>query len=389
MYYDVVIAGCGVAGLYTALRLGRDKKILMLSKEDLESCDSMLAQGGICVLHDENDYDSYFEDTMRAGHYENRKESVDLMIRGSRAIIDDLLSLGVRFAKNPDGTLAYTREGAHSRPRICFHEDITGKEITTTLLSHVKKLTNVTIMEYTVMTDILVVNDHCCGMIAKTRDGETLHIHAQDTVMATGGIGGLYEHSTNFPSLTGDALRLAEKYGVELENMDYVQIHPTSLYSEKPGRHFLISESARGEGAILLNSKGERFVNELLPRDKVSAAIHAEMEKEGTKHVWLSFAPVPAEDIENHFPNIYKTCLEAGYDIKKEPAPVVPAQHYFMGGIHVDRHSKTTMEHLYAIGETSCNGVHGKNRLASNSLLESLVFAEKAAQHIAGKEGLE
>ena len=177
----------------------------MLSKEDLESCDSMLAQGGICVLHDENDYDSYFEDTMRAGHYENRKESVDLMIRGSRAIIDDLLSLGVRFAKNPDGTLAYTREGAHSRPRICFHEDITGKEITTTLLSHVKKLTNVTIMEYTVMTDILVVNDHCCGMIAKTRDGETLHIHAQDTVMATGGIGGLYEHSTNFPILTGDA----------------------------------------------------------------------------------------------------------------------------------------------------------------------------------------
>ena len=182
---------------------------------------------------------------------------------------------------------------------------------------------------------------------------------------------------------------ILEKYGVELENMDYVQIHPTSLYSEKPGRHFLISESARGEGAILLNSKGERFVNELLPRDKVSAAIHAEMEKEGTKHVWLSFAPVPAEDIENHFPNIYKTCLEAGYDIKKEPAPVVPAQHYFMGGIHVDRHSKTTMEHLYAIGETSCNGVHGKNRLASNSLLESLVFAEKAAQHIAGKEGLE
>ena len=207
--------------------------------------------------------------------------------------------------------------------------------------------------------------------------------------LAPGGIGGLYEHSTNFPSLTGDALRLAEKYGVELENMDYVQIHPTSLYSEKPGRHFLISESARGEGAILLNSKGERFVNELLPRDKVSAAIHAEMEKEGTKHVWLSFAPVPAEDIENHFPNIYKTCLEAGYDIKKEPAPVVPAQHYFMGGIHVDRHSQTTMEHLYAVGETSCNGVHGKNRLASNSLLESLVFAEKAAQHIAGKEGLE
>ena len=232
-------------------------------------------------------YDSYFEDTMRAGHYENRKESVDLMIRGSRAIIDDLLSLGVRFAKNPDGTLAYTREGAHSRPRICFHEDITGKEITTTLLSHVKKLTNVTIMEYTVMTDILVVNDHCCGMIAKTRDGETLHIHAQDTVMATGGIGGLYEHSTNFPILTGDACRIAEQHGVELEHMDYVQIHPTCLYSKKPGRSFLISESARGEGAILLNHKGERFVNELLPRDVVTKAIRGRRSSRDISHIFM------------------------------------------------------------------------------------------------------
>ena len=355
------------------------------------------------MLHDENDYDSYFEDTMRAGHYENRKESVELMIRGSRAIIDDLLSLGVRFAKNPDGTLAYTREGAHSRPRICFHEDITGKEITTTLLSHVKKLTNVTIMEYTVMTDILVVNDHCCGMIAKTRDGETLHIHAQDTVMTIttelrmtqkllpivkmllnkkGGIGGLYEHSTNFPILTGDACRIAEQHGVELEHMDYVQIHPTCLYSKKPGRSFLISESARGEGAILLNHKGERFVNELLPRDVVTKAIHEEMEKEGVDHEFISFENVPEEIIKGHFPHIYEKCLEEGYDILKEPAPIVPAQHYFMGGVHVDHDSETTMPHLYAVGETSCNGVHGKNRLASNSLLESLVFAKRAAQKI-------
>ena len=386
MYYDVVIAGCGVAGLYTALRLGRDKKILMLSKEDLESCDSMLAQGGICVLHDENDYDSYFEDTMRAGHYENRKESVDLMIRGSRAIIDDLLSLGVRFAKNPDGTLAYTREGAHSRPRICFHEDITGKEITTTLLSHVKKLTNVTIMEYTVMTDILVVNDHCCGMIAKTRDGETLHIHAQDTVMATGGIGGLYEHSTNFPILTGDACRIAEQHGVELEHMDYVQIHPTTLYSKRPGRRFLISESVRGEGAVLYNSKKERFVNELLPRDVVTNAIREEMKKEGTDHVWLSMENIDEDTILNHFPNIYQRCLEEGYDVTKECIPVVPAQHYFMGGIWVDSDSKTSMDQLYAVGETSCNGVHGANRLASNSLLESLVFAKRAAKAISAEK---
>ena len=383
--YDTVIVGAGASGLYAALKLPRKQNILLICKEDLESCDSMLAQGGICVLRDENDYDEFFEDTLKAGHYENRKESVDLMIRNSREIIDDLLALGVDFDKENDGSLKYTKEGAHSKPRICFHKDITGKEITETLLKRVRELENVTVMDHTVMEDWIVEDGICNGIIA-TSENDTLHIHADDTILATGGIGGLYEHSTNFPSLTGDALRLAEKYGVELENMDYVQIHPTSLYSEKPGRHFLISESARGEGAILLNHKGERFVNELLPRDKVSQAILAEMEKEGTKHQWLSFAPVPAEDIENHFPNIYKTCLEAGYDITKEPVPVVPAQHYFMGGIHVDSDSKTTMDHLYAVGETSCNGVHGKNRLASNSLLECLVFAERAAQKIASEK---
>lgn len=383
LYCDVVIAGCGVAGLYTALNLPSELKILMLCKEDMESCDSMLAQGGICVLHDEQDYDAFFEDTMKAGHYENRRESVDIMIRSSRKIIDHLLELGVRFDRNPDGSLQYTKEGAHSRPRICFHEDITGKEITTRLQEHVRAMSNVTVMEYTTMTDILTEEDRCTGIQAVDRDGGILYIHARDTVMATGGIGGLYEHSTNFPCLTGDSLEIAKKHGVELEHPDYVQIHPTSLYSEKPGRSFLITESARGEGAVLLNHRGERFVNELLPRDVVSQAILKEMEKEGASHEWLSFAAVPEDTIRSHFPHIYEKCLEEGYDITKEPIPVVPAQHYFMGGVHVDSHSKTTMEHLYAVGETSCNGVHGRNRLASNSLLESLVFAKRAADHMA------
>jgi len=383
LYYDVAIAGCGVAGLYTALNLPSDTRILMLCKEDLKSCDSMLAQGGICVLRDDEDYDAYFEDTMKAGHYENRKESVDIMIRSSRDIINHLLDLGVRFEKNPDGSLMYTKEGAHSRPRICFHEDITGEEITTKLQAHVCALPNVTIMAYTTMTDILVTDGRCTGMVAQTADGETLHIHAHDTMMATGGIGGLYEHSTNYPCLTGDALEIAKKHGIALEHLDYVQIHPTSLYSKKPGRCFLISESARGEGAVLLNHHGERFVNELLPRDVVTQAIQEEMAKEGTDFVWLSFAAVPEDIIRNHFPHIYEKCLEEGYDITKEPAPVVPAQHYFMGGVHVDSNSETTMPHLYAAGETSCNGVHGKNRLASNSLLESLVFAKRAAARIA------
>ena len=383
VFYDTVIAGCGVGGLFTALHLPKDQKILMICKEDLASCNSMLAQGGICVLLNDADYDDYFEDTMRAGHYENRKESVDIMLRSSRSVIDQLIAWGVDFARNPDGSLAYTKEGAHSRPRICYHEDTTGKEITTNLQRVVKSMPNVEIMEYTTMKDILVENGVCTGMLAEKKDGSMLTIHAKDTVMATGGIGGLYEHSTNFRCLTGDALEVSKKHGVRLDHLDYVQIHPTVLYSKKPGRRFLISESTRGEGAILLNSKGERFVDELLPRDVVAQAIFKEMEKEGTEHVWLSFAPIPEEEIRSHFPNIMATCLEEGYDITKEPIPVVPAQHYFMGGVYVDSNSQTTMEHLYAVGETSCNGVHGKNRLASNSLLESMVFGERAAKHIA------
>ena len=284
---DVVIVGTGVGGAFSALNLPEDKQILMITKSDLESSDSFLAQGGICVLRDDEDYEGYFEDTMRAGHYENRKESVDIMIRSSQEIIHDLIEYGVDFAKK-DGNLAFTREGAHSRPRILFHEDITGKEITSKLLMHVKKRKNVQIHEYTTMTDIIVKNGKCAGILAKTADGEEMEIYAQDTIFASGGIGGRYQHSTNFPHLTGDALDISRKHGIRLEHLDYVQIHPTTLYSSKPGRRFLISESVRGEGAVLYNKDGERFVNELLPRDVVTKAIREQMEKDGTDHVWLS-----------------------------------------------------------------------------------------------------
>ena len=378
---DVVIVGTGVSGLFHALNLPEDKRILMLTKADLESSDSFLAQGGICVMRDETDYDSYFEDTMKAGHYKNRKESVDIMIRSSREIIDDLVSYGVDFEKK-NGEFCYTREGAHSKPRILFHEDITGKEITSKLLAQVKKRANVEILEYTTMTDIIEEAGKCCGIYAAEQDGDQLKIEADYTIFASGGIGGLYEHSTNFPHLTGDALEVAKKHDIRLEHLDYVQIHPTTLYSEKPGRRFLISESVRGEGAVLYNKDKERFVNELLPRDVVTKAIREQMAKDGTKYVWLSMEHIPNEMILKHFPNIYEHCLEEGYDVTKECIPVVPAQHYFMGGIWVDRNSHTSMAHLFAVGETSCNGVHGANRLASNSLLESLVFAKRAANCI-------
>ena len=386
LYYDVVIAGCGVAGLYAALNLPEEKNILMLSKEDLESCDSMLAQGGICVLRDESDYDSYFEDTMRAGHYENRKESVDIMIRSSRDVINDLLNFGVRFAKNPDGSLAYTREGAHSSPRICFHEDITGKEITSKLLARAQERANITILDHTMMLDIICGEDGCEGLVIREADGTLGTVQAGYTVFACGGLGGLYKHSTNFRHITGDALAVALRHGIEMEHIDYIQIHPTTLYSEKPGRRFLISESVRGEGAILLNKKGERFVDELLPRDVVTAAIHKQMAEDDMPYVRLSLERIPEEEIRSHFPNICQRCLEEGYDVTKEPVPVVPAQHYFMGGIKVNLSSMTSMERLYAVGETSCNGVHGANRLASNSLLESMVFADRCAKEITEKK---
>ena len=381
MNTDIVIVGCGVAGLYCALNFPENRNILIVTKNKARRSDSYLAQGGICVLRDEEDYKAFYEDTMKAGHYENNPESVDIMIRSSQGVIEDLVSFGVRFEKNGEA-FTYTREGAHSAPRILFHEDETGKEITSHLLETARNRKNITLIENFTMVDLICDDNNCYGIIGHDEEGNYQVINANYTVLATGGIGGLFEHSTNYRHLTGDALAMAIKYDIKLKHMDYIQIHPTTLYTKKDGREFLISESVRGEGAILLNSKGERFTNELQPRDVVSKAILAEMKKEGTEHVWLSLAPIPEDEIKSHFPNIYQHCLEEGYDVTKEPIPVVPSQHYFMGGIDVDGFSKTSMDRLYAIGETACNGVHGRNRLASNSLLESLVFAKRAASHI-------
>ena len=381
MNTDILIVGCGVAGLYCALNLPKDKNVTIITKDEAEKSDSFLAQGGICVLRDENDYDSFFEDTMKAGHYENKEESVDIMIRSSREVINEIVGYGARFAKKGDD-FDYTREGAHSKPRILFHEDETGKEITSHLLDAVRKLENVTIIEHLTMVDIICRENECFGIIGHNKYGEYSEITADYTLFATGGIGGLYKHSTNFRHLTGDALAIALKHNIALKNIDYIQIHPTTLYTKEKGREFLISESVRGEGAILLNSKGERFVNELLPRDVVANAIFDEMKKEGSEHVWLSFKNIPEDEIKHHFPNIYKKCLEEGYDVTKECIPVVPSQHYFMGGIDIDRYGRTSMNRLYSAGETACNGVHGKNRLASNSLLESLVWGKRAAKHM-------
>ncbi len=403
MKTDILIAGSGCSALYAALNLPRDKEILLITKRDLETNDSHLAQGGMCVLKDESDYESYFEDTMKAGHYENDPVSVEIMIRTSQRVLKDLIAVGAEFARNPDGTLDYTREGGHSNHRIVYHEDVTGKEITSHLLAAVKKLKNVTMVEYTKLIDIIEKDNVCYGAVIRksddtkiTKGGKKLtleeagfdpntleKIEADVTILATGGIGGLYRHSTNYRHLTGDALAIAINHGIELKDINYVQIHPTTFYSEREeDRSFLISESVRGEGALLYDKNMERFVNELIPRDLLTAEIRKKMAEDDTKHVWEDMRPIGDAEIREHFPNIYDHCMDMGYNPSEQCIPVVPAQHYFMGGIKVNHESKTSMNRLYAVGETACNGVHGKNRLASNSLLESMVFALRAAMDI-------
>ena len=380
MNTDILIVGSGCSGLYCALQLPRNIKTTIITKSDVELSDSYLAQGGMCMLKEEGDYDSYFQDTMRAGHYENDTTSVDIMIRSSRDVVDDLIECGVDFQRDEQGRLAYTREGGHSKNRIVFHKDITGREITSKLLDKVRRLSNVEIYEHTALLDIVSSGNACLGAVIRTQEGKTEVVSARYTVLATGGIGGLFKRSTNYRHLTGDAVAIAIKHGVELKNIDYIQIHPTTLYSpHSSDRSFLISESVRGEGAKLYDKNMKRFVNELLPRDQLTAAIYEQMRKDGTEHVWEDLRTIPIEELKSHFPNIVAHCSKMGYDVTKECIPVVPAQHYFMGGIKVDYNSKTSMDRLYAIGETACNGVHGKNRLASNSLLESLVFAKRAA----------
>lgn len=379
---DVLIVGAGIGGLFTALNIDSKKSVIVICKKSLEENDSYLAQGGIsCLLNDE-DYDDYFEDTMRAGHYENDKEAVELMIKSSKSVIKELEKYDISFDKLPDGTYDYTKEGGHKRKRILHYKDATGHEITSKLLKAVSKRKNITLLPYTNMIDIIIENKMVKGVIAEEVTKKQIIIKAKSFVLATGGIGGLYKNSTNYKQLTGDAISIALVKDIKVKDLNYVQIHPTAFYDEKSERRFLISESMRGEGAILLNKKKKQFANELLPRDKLTKLILEEMKKNDDKFVYLDARPIGDKKIKEHFPNIYEHCLKKGIDITKELIRVAPAQHYFMGGIKVDKNSKTSVQNLYAVGETACTGVHGKNRLASNSLLEALVFAKQAAKSI-------
>ncbi|MDM0668020.1 L-aspartate oxidase [Clostridium perfringens] len=378
---DVLIVGSGVAGLYASLNLREDLEIIMVSKKSVNLCNSSLAQGGIAVARGKEDFQSFIEDTLKAGKYENNIDSVRVLVEESMDNINKLIDLGANFEKDENGVL-FTKEGAHEINRIVYHKDITGKHVEDILLENVKRRKNIKIIEDCEMVDIYHRDNRCIGALFN-KDGETLSIYAKVVILATGGIGGLFKKSTNERIITGDSIGIAIRNNIEIKDLSYIQIHPTAFFSKKSEeKRFLISESVRGEGGKLLNCNGERFVDELLPRDIVSKKIYEEMKKTNSNNVFLDVSFMEKSFLQNRFPNIYNKCLEEGIDISKEPIPVAPAQHYFMGGIKVDLNGKTSMENLYAFGETSCTGVHGANRLASNSLLEALVFSRRGALEI-------
>ena len=375
---DVVIIGSGVAGLTCALSLDRKLKIILLTKKKLKDSNSYLAQGGISVCRGKNDREEYIEDTLIAGHYKNNRKAVEILVDESEEAIKTLIENGVKFTGDEKG-LFYTREGGHRKFRILYCEDQTGKYIMESLIEKVLERDNIKIIEDCEFLDIIEKENHSLGVLAKKE--EVFSIKSKFTVLATGGIGGIYENTTNFSHIKGDGVAAAIKHNIEIKDISYIQIHPTTFYKKEKERKFLISESVRGEGAILLNQKLERFTDELKPRDKVTSAILEEMKKEKSEYEWLDFSTIKL-DIKERFPNIYDHLIKNGINPYKDKVPIVPAQHYTMGGIKVDINSKTSMKNLYAIGEVACTGVHGQNRLASNSLLESVVFGKRASYSI-------
>ncbi|MGO5065678.1 L-aspartate oxidase [Clostridium sporogenes] len=382
IYGDVLIVGSGVAGLYSALNLRKDLKIILISKDKLNRCNTTLAQGGISVARNKNDTNCFIEDTLKAGSYENNLQAVKILAKDSRENIVKLQTIGLNFDKYKEN-LSYTKEGAHSINRIVHFKDYTGKKLEEILIKNILKISNLTIIEDCNLIDLIQNNNTCFGGIC-LKNNEQINIYSKATILATGGIGGLFKNSTNEPIITGDGIAIALKNNIKVENLDYIQFHPTAFFKDTiiNERKFLISESVRGEGGKLFNSKGQRFVNELLSRDIVTKYILEEEIKTNSKNVYLDISFKPETFLKKRFPTIYKNCLENNINICKDAIPVSPAQHYFMGGIQVDLSGKTSMSNLYAFGEVSCTGVHGKNRLASNSLLEALVFSKRGAKRI-------
>jgi L-aspartate oxidase len=382
---DYLIIGSGVAGLRAAIELAPHGKVLVVTKDKPSESSTEYAQGGIAAaMSDEDTVGIHFEDTLKAGDGLCREEAVKTLVEEGPERILELISWGAEFDK--EGLkLDFTLEAAHSRRRILHsHGDSTGKELERVLLKKVKSLSSVNKYPFAYTVD-LIVDDAACYGAYVVRGGEVTAILAKATILTTGGAGQLFARTTNPPVATGDGMAIAFRAGAELEDMEFVQFHPTSLYSPAAPQ-FLLSESIRGEGAVLLNINKKRFMDgyhkmaELAPRDVVSRAIISEMVKTGSNHVYLDLRQMGKGFVKNRFPRIYATCLQYDVDITEDLVPVSPAAHYIMGGVRTDVNGATNIQGLYAAGEVACTGVHGANRLASNSLLEGLVYGARAGR---------
>lgn len=386
--YDVIVIGTGAAGLYGALQFDPSVSVLLISKRELTLSNSSLAQGGVAAVLDleHDDYKLHFEDTMIAGGRKNDPDAVNVLVTEGPDNVLAINRMGVDFDRDPDGSLQKTLEAGHSRRRIVHHKDSTGKAIVDQLIEEVKKRPNVEIAENTLVFSLeKAEHGFFAGIL---RDGSACMVGCRYCLLATGGIGRVYQYTTNSAIATGDGITLAYELGARIKNLRYVQFHPTAFAAAQGRERFLISEAVRGEGALLLNCDKERFMSrydkrgELAPRDVVSRSIMKEAARTGSEDFYLDIRFRGEAFIKNHFPMIYQRCLEEGVDITKECIPVFPCQHYLMGGIDVNVYGDTTVDRLYAAGECSHTGVHGLNRLASNSLLEALVFARRTTYDI-------
>jgi L-aspartate oxidase len=392
--FDVVIVGCGVAALYTALSLDRRLSLALINKEGPKESNSIYAQGGIAaVIQSTDNMEDHIRDTLFSGAGLCKEESVRVLVREGPRDIRALVELGVPFDRDDEGNIQVTREGAHSHDRIVHcGGDATGFHLTMTLLKAVQARENIEVLDNECLTDICTDSGgRAAGVITIDSKGAFTRFSAPHVVIASGGIGRIYRKSTNAHTQTGDGIAAAIRAGAKVENMEFVQFHPTALiHPDKNGRYFLISEALRGEGAVLRNRRWQRFMCEahpmadLAPRDVVSRAIIWEMKNHDLPHVYLDITGRPRAFLENRFPTIYHECLRRDIDIAVDWIPVVPVQHYFMGGITTGLDGKTNIEGLYACGEAASTGVHGANRLASNSLLECLVFGRRCAESIVG-----
>ncbi|MDK2787534.1 MAG: L-aspartate oxidase [Epulopiscium sp.] len=387
-YCDVLIIGSGVAGLYTSINIDPKYRVIVLSKDMINENNSNLAQGGIAAsISPEDSMLLHFEDTIKAGNNYNDKKSVQILVEEALENVKKLMDMGVQFDKDEKGNIKLTREGGHSKNRIFHYQDRTGKEVMRGLTKEALKRENIIIRGNQLAIDLLTLDFKCLGALVKN-GAETYAILSKAVVLATGGIGQVYNYTTNSVIATGDGIAMAYRAGAEIIDMEFVQFHPTVLYSPNDHKRFLISEAVRGEGAVLRNNKKEAFMGkyhklkDLAPRDIVSRSIFNEMIKENSPYVYLDITHKDADFIKNRFPSIYQVCLSKGIDMTKDYIPVCPAQHYLMGGVRTDYFGRTSIERLYACGETACTKVHGANRLASNSLLEGLVFGKRAAEDI-------